>query len=68
MRARDYITVDERGRTNLNRVRRPACHHIRQYLAEEREDGTIILTPAVTVAANRVPTSPFVRERLVRPA
>jgi hypothetical protein len=42
------ITVDRRGRTSLARVR--SRTHDR-YLAEELPDGTLILTPAVTISA-----------------
>lgn len=41
------IDVDERGRTSLARVRR-GKH--RRYLVEEFPDGTLVLTPAVTLS------------------
>jgi len=50
MRARE-IAVDERGRTSLARVRTKIFD---RYLVEEYPDGTLILTPAVTVAVNLV--------------
>lgn len=40
------IVVDSRGRTSLARVR---THDYDRYLAREHEDGTIVLTPAITV-------------------
>lgn len=40
------IVVDSRGRTSLQRVR---THDYDRYLATEHEDGTIVLTPAITV-------------------
>jgi len=40
------IVVDDRGRTSLARVRAGAFS---RYSAEEREDGTIVLTPVITV-------------------
>ncbi|HVA61911.1 MAG TPA: hypothetical protein VNG13_15450, partial [Mycobacteriales bacterium] len=42
------IVVDERGRTSLARVRR---RDFERYVAEEFPDGTLVLTPAVTVTA-----------------
>jgi hypothetical protein len=42
------VVVDERGRTSVARVR---SHNYDRYLAEELPDGTIILTPAVTISA-----------------
>lgn len=42
------VVVDERGRTSLARVRR---HVYDRYLAEEFPDGTLVLTPAVTISA-----------------
>ncbi len=41
------ITVDQRGRTSLARVR--SRNHDR-YLAEELPNGTLVLTPAVTIS------------------
>jgi hypothetical protein len=46
--AANEIVVDERGRTSLARVRH---HAYDRYLAEEFPDGTLVLTPAVTVSA-----------------
>ena len=40
------IVVDSRGRTNLQRVR---TGNYSRYTAVEHEDGTLVLTPAVTV-------------------
>jgi len=42
------VDVDERGRTSLARVR---SHDYDRYTVEELEDGTLILTPAVTISA-----------------
>lgn len=42
------ITVDDRGRTSLARVR---SHAYDRYTAEEFPDGTLVLTPAVTISA-----------------
>jgi hypothetical protein len=42
------LLVDERGRTSLARVR---SHSYDRYLVEEFPDGTLVLTPAVTVSA-----------------
>jgi hypothetical protein len=42
------LVVDERGRTSLARVR---SHDFDRYMVEEFEDGTLVLTPAVTVSA-----------------
>jgi len=42
------VVVDERGRTSLARVR---SHVYDRYLAEELPDGTLVLTPAVTISA-----------------
>jgi hypothetical protein len=50
MRANE-IYVDSRGRTSLARVRSKVFD---SYLVEELPDGTLILTPAVTVAVNLV--------------
>jgi hypothetical protein len=46
--ATNEVVVDERGRTSLARVR---SHHYNRYLVEELPDGTLMLTPAVTVSA-----------------
>jgi hypothetical protein len=45
------ITVDERRRTSLAKVGRPQD---RRYLVEEFDDGTLVLTPAVTLPAVEV--------------
>ena len=42
------LVVDERGRTSLARVR---SHVYDRYMVEEFPDGTLVLTPAVTVSA-----------------
>jgi hypothetical protein len=42
------LVVDERGRTSLARVR---SHHYDRYIVEEFPDGTLVLTPAVTISA-----------------
>ena len=42
------MVLDERRRTSMARVGRPEHH---KYLVEEFEDGTIVLTPAVTISA-----------------
>jgi hypothetical protein len=41
------LIVDERGRTSLARVR---SHDYDRYTAEEFPDGTLVLTPAVTIS------------------
>jgi|SRR5260370_5598280 hypothetical protein len=41
------LVVDERGRTSLARVR---SHHYDRYTVEEFPDGTLVLTPAVTIS------------------
>ena len=41
------VSVDERGRMSLARVRTRVYD---RYTAEELEDGTIILTPAITIS------------------
>ena len=45
---RGELVVDERGRTSLARVR---SHDFDRYIVEDFEDGTLVLTPAVTVSA-----------------
>jgi hypothetical protein len=42
------ITLDGRGRTSLARVR---THSYDRYTVEEYPDGTLVLTPAVTISA-----------------
>ena len=42
------LIVDERGRTSLARVR---SHAHDRYIVEEFPDGTLVLTPAVTISA-----------------
>jgi hypothetical protein len=42
------LVVDERGRTSLARVR---THDYDRYIVEEFTDGTLVLTPAVTISA-----------------
>jgi hypothetical protein len=46
--ATNEVVVDKRGRTSLARVR---SHDYDRYLVEELPDGTLMLTPAVTVSA-----------------
>jgi hypothetical protein len=41
------LIVDERGRTSLARVR---SHHYERYTVEEFPDGTLVLTPAITIS------------------
>jgi hypothetical protein len=48
---RGEIVVDERGRTTLARVRR---RNFSRYLAQELENGTIVLTPAITLTPDEV--------------
>jgi len=44
---RAELTVDERGRASLARVR---THNYDRYTVEEYPDGTLVLTPAITVS------------------
>lgn len=55
------LVVDDRGRTSLARVR---SHNFNRYMVEEFEDGTLVLTPAVTVSAVELAAlrDPAVRE------
>ncbi len=46
--ATNEVVVDRRGRTSLAKVR---SHDYDRYLVEELPDGTLVLTPAVTVSA-----------------
>jgi hypothetical protein len=46
------ITVDERGRTNLTKAR---TRKFDRYLVQEHPDGTLVLTPAVTVSVADLP-------------
>jgi hypothetical protein len=48
---RGEIVVDSRGRTSLARVR---TRDFARYLAAEDEDGTIVLTPAITLTPAEV--------------
>lgn len=48
MSATNEIQLDERGRTSLARVR---THSYDRYTVEEFPDGTLVLTPAVTISA-----------------
>jgi hypothetical protein len=41
------LVVDERGRTSLARVR---SHSYDRYTVEEFSDGTLVLTPAITIS------------------
>lgn len=41
------LVVDERGRTSLARVR---THNYDRYTVEEFPDGTLVLTPAITIS------------------
>ena len=43
---RAELTVDERGRASLARVR---THNYDRYTVEEYPDGTLVLTPAIIV-------------------
>ena len=43
--------VDDRGRTTLARVRK---RKFARYLAQELENGTIVLTPAITLTPDEV--------------
>ena len=45
---RAELVVDERGRTSLAKVR---THQFERYIVDEFEDGTLVLTPAITVSA-----------------
>jgi hypothetical protein len=45
---RSELVVDERGRTSLARVRN---HAYDRYIVEEFPDGTLVLTPAITLSA-----------------
>lgn len=45
------VVVDSRGRTSLARVR---SKRFDRYLAQEREDGTLILTPMVIISAREL--------------
>jgi hypothetical protein len=45
------ITVDERGRTSLAKVR---TRKFDRYTTEEHPDGTLVLTPVVSVAASGI--------------
>lgn len=47
MAASNEIDVDSRGRTSLARVR---TRRFDRYLVEEFPDGTLVLTPAVSVS------------------
>jgi hypothetical protein len=46
------ITVDERGRTSLAKVR---TRKFTRYTTEEHPDGTLVLTPMVTVPVAELP-------------
>lgn len=48
MAGQEVLTVDDRGRTSLARVR---TQHYDRYLVQEFPDGTLVLTPAVTISA-----------------
>ncbi len=48
MPATNEVQLDERGRTSLARVR---THDYDRYTVEELPDGTLVLTPAVTISA-----------------
>ncbi len=45
--ADNEVVVDERGRTSLARIR---TRIYARYTAEELPDGTLILTPAITIS------------------
>lgn len=55
------LVVDRRGRTNLARVRSRSYD---RYIVEEFPDGTLVLTPAVTISAVELAAlrDPVVRE------
>lgn len=55
------LVVDHRGRTSLARVR---SHTYDRYTVEEFPDGTLVLTPAVTISAIELAAlrDPVVRE------
>jgi hypothetical protein len=55
------LVVDERGRTSLAKVR---SHDYDRYIVEEFPDGTLVLTPAVTISAVELAAlrDPAVRE------
>lgn len=55
------LVVDNRGRTSLARVR---SHNYDRYTVEEFPDGTLVLTPAVTISAVELAAlrDPVVRE------
>jgi hypothetical protein len=57
---RQEITVDERGRTSLARVRRQKHE---RYRAEEYPDGTLVLTPLVTVPVASLKAPPARAEK-----
>lgn len=67
MSGQPEIVVDERGRTSLARVR---THAYDRYLVEEFPDGTLVLTPAVTVSALEMAAlqDPRVREAVAADA
>lgn len=44
---RGELVVDERGRTSLARVR---AHNYHRYTVVEFPDGTLVLTPAITIS------------------
>lgn len=48
MPATNEVQLDERGRTSLARVR---THNYDRYTVEEFPDGTLVLTPAVSISA-----------------
>jgi hypothetical protein len=61
------VELDGRRRTSLAKVGRKQD---RKYLAETKPDGTIILTPAVTISALELAAlrDPVLRDRIERSA
>ena len=45
------VDVDKRGRVNLARARN---RDYSQYMAEEMPDGTLVLTPCVTISVSEL--------------
>jgi hypothetical protein len=58
------LVVDERGRTSLARVR---SHDYERYTVEEFPDGTLVLTPAITISVVELAAlhEPAVREAII---
>lgn len=45
------LLVDDRGRVNLSHVTRKWA---RRYLVQEHPDGTLVLTPAITITQGQL--------------